>query len=181
MLMPFNCWKKTNTENGNSRQGFTLLELIVVLVLIGLLLVVTVPTLRNNLIDDPLRSTGRKLIGYIGGVRERAIREQQSYLLYIDMDENRLWYVRESDDKNDEAEPPEKGTLHVDTSVDLANVWTKTQGSVNGGLAEIWVSRQGYLDKMLIHLGNDDGEALSLQVFPFLPDIEVLDGYHEPQ
>lgn len=90
--------------------GFTLLELIIVLVLIGLLMVVTVPTLRNTLIDDPLRSSARKLIGYIGVIRGRAVREQQSYLVYIDLDQNRLWYIPEKDETPDGSNnPPEKG------------------------------------------------------------------------
>lgn len=175
------CLREKDTRNENSNAGFTLLELIIVLVLIGLLLVVTVPTLRNSMIDDPLRSTGRKLIGYVSEVRGKAIREQQSYLLFLDLDENRIWSYKENEIGAGETAPPEKGVFQIDASVNLADLWTKSQGSISSGVAEIWVSRQGYLDKMLIHLINDDGESLSMKVSPFLPAIEVVDGYHEPE
>lgn len=173
--------KNPGAGPGSFNRGFSLLELIIVLVLIGLLLVVSVPTLRNSLIDDPLRSSGRKMIGYISGVRDKAVREQQPYLLYIDLDGNRLWYLREADVKKEEVEPPEKGLLQLDDSVKLRDVWMKATGTANRGVAEIWVSKQGYLDQTVIHLGNRDGEEVSLRVFSFLPDIKVLDGHYDPE
>lgn len=163
------------------REGFTLLELIIVLVLIGLLLVVSIPALRNNLIDDPLKSTARKLIGAIDTIRDNAVREQQGYLLYIDLDENRLWQLREAEVKPGEVTPPETGVFTPGADVRLRDVWTRTTGTVSRGIAELWVSRQGYVDQTVIHLENGDGETLSLVVSSFLPGVEVRDGYYEPE
>jgi len=162
-------------------RGFTLLELIIVLVLMGLLMTVSVPALRNTFLGDPLRSAGRTLIGYIGGVREKAVSERQAYVLYIDLDRNRLWHLPEKDAGSGEAEVPEKGILEMAEDVEIRDIWSKAGGTVSRGVAEIWVSRQGYLDRTVIHLEDGDGEALSLRMLPFLPDIEVLDGYHEPE
>lgn len=164
-----------------NRKGFTLLELIIVLVLIGLLLVVSVPALRNTMIDDPLKSTARKLIGTIDNIRDNAVREQQGYLLYIDLDGNRLWQLRESEVKPGEVTPPETGIFTPGGDVRLRDVWAKTTGTVSRGIAELWVSRQGYVDQTIIHLENGEGETLSLVVSTFLPGIEVRDGYYEPE
>lgn len=163
--------------------GFTLLELIIVLVLIGLLMVVSIPALRDRVFDDPLRAAGRKLIGYIDGVRDMAVREQRSYVLFIDLNENRLWYLREADLKTGEAAVPEKGVLQLSGGVELRDVWMKAAGVVREGIAELWVSRQGYLDQTVFHLANkgEGEETLSLRILPFLPTVEVLDGYYEPE
>lgn len=163
--------------------GFTLLELIIVLALVGLLLVVSIPALRDRAFDDPLRAAGRKLIGYIDGVRNMAVREQQSYVLFIDLSGNRLWYQRESDLPASGVEVPEKGVLQLRGGVKLRDVWMKAAGTVREGIPELWVSRQGYLDQTVLHLGNEDEdeETLSLRIFPFLPTVEVLDGYYEPE
>jgi len=162
-------------------RGFTLLELIIVLVLISLLMVVSVPALRNTLLSDPLRSAGRSIIGYVGGVREKAVSERQAYLLYVDLDRNRLWNVPEKDAGTGEVEAPDKGVLQMAEDVEVRDIWSKSAGTISRGVAEIWVSRQGYLDQTVIHLENGDGEALSLRLLSFLPEIEVLDGYYEPE
>lgn len=161
--------------------GFTLLELIIVITLIGLFMVVSVPALRDRLIGDPLGSAGRKMIGYIGEVRDKAVREQQSYLLYVDLDENRLWYLKESEVGSITAEPPEQEVLQLGPNVELRDIWMKATGTVSRGVPELWVSRQGYLDETIIHLEIEDGETLSLLVGTFIPGIEVREGYYEPE
>lgn len=161
--------------------GFTLLELIIVVFLIGLFLVVSVPALRDTLVSDPLRSSARKMIGYLSGVRDKAVREQQPYVIFIDLDENRLWYRLESDTLAGRDELPEKGLLQLPESVDLRDVWIRTTGTESRGVRELWLNRQGYLDRTIFHLENDDGEAISLVLSPFLPGVEVQDGYYELQ
>ncbi|SHO50888.1 prepilin-type N-terminal cleavage/methylation domain-containing protein [Desulfopila aestuarii] len=167
------------TIDGHDR-GFTLLELIIVLMLIGLFMVVSIPALRNTLIDDPLKSTGRRLVGYIDGIRELAIREQKGYLIYIDIDGNSLRYLPESEAGKDDIEEPEKNLFSPTGDARLRSVWQKSDGSAGGGVFELWISGQGYLEKTVIHLEDDAGETLSLVVYPFLPGIEIRDGVYEP-
>ena len=161
------------------QRGFTLLELIVVVALMGLLLVVSVPAMRNTLLDDPLQSSGRKMIGYITGVRSKAVREQVSYLLYVDLDENRLWHVKESEEKQGEQEVPEEGVLKLPEDVNLRDIWSRSGGTSGRGIREVWISRQGYLDETVLHIEDDGGESLSLLLAPFLPGVEIREGYYE--
>lgn len=161
--------------------GFTLLELIVVVFLIGLLLVVSVPALRDSLLNDPLRSSGRKLIGYIGGVRELVVRQQKSYILYIDLDENRLWHLPEDTEATDLDDPPEKVQLQLPDDVELRDLWVPSSGNISRGIHELWISRQGYVEKTVLRLEDGDGETLSFVLHTFLPEIEVREGSYEPQ
>lgn len=161
--------------------GFTLLELIIVCALIGLLLAVSVPAFRGSLLNDPLKAGGRKLIGYIREVREKSVREQQSYLLFFDLDENRVYYLAESEAEKEIRELPEKNVLIMPEGVELSDIWTKSGGTAAQGVPELWISRQGYLDQSVIHLEDRDGKAISLVIAAFLPKIEVKDNYFEPE
>jgi len=177
------CTKGTTAGRATdgSDLGFTLLELIIVLMLIGLFMVVSIPALRNTLIDDPLKSTGRRLVGYIDGIRELAIREQKGYLIYIDINNNSLRYLPETEADKEDIEESETNLFSPAADVRLRSVWQKNGGSAGTGIAEVWVSGQGYLEKTVIHLEDEDGEVLSLVVYPFLPGIEIRDGVYEPE
>ncbi|HDZ90866.1 MAG TPA: prepilin-type N-terminal cleavage/methylation domain-containing protein, partial [Deltaproteobacteria bacterium] len=57
------------------KRGYTLIELIVVVLLIGLVLTLTAPRLRDSLLSDDLKSAARRLIGITNDLRNEAIRE----------------------------------------------------------------------------------------------------------
>ena len=75
----------------NTTKGFTLIELTVVVFLIGVMLAVSIPRFRYSLITDNLKSTTRRIIGLVKGLRNEAIREQKMYLLHFDIGSNQLW------------------------------------------------------------------------------------------
>lgn len=160
--------------------GFTLLELLVVCMLISLLLVVSVPAFRDSLINDPLRSAGRKIIGTIGAVRGLAVQEQQPYVLFVDLDENEIWFRKENEASTKDGEVVKRGQVRVGEDVDLRDIWGRISGTTSGGIKELWISRKGYVEQSALHLENDDGEQLSLLLSSFIPGVEVRDGYYEP-
>jgi len=63
------------------RNGYTLVELALVVFLLGLMLTLAVPRVRENLLSDGLKSTERRLIGAIRQLRADAVREQVDYVL----------------------------------------------------------------------------------------------------
>ena len=77
-------------------RGFTLLELIVVCALAAIFLTLTIPTLRNTLLNDELDSATRKITGTVKELRNLAVREHAPYLLHFELGEGRIWY--EADD-----------------------------------------------------------------------------------
>jgi len=72
-------------------KGYTLIELIVVLVLIGLMLVLVVPKFRQAVLSDSLDATALRIIGLVQDLRERAISNQVSYKLHLDIRGKKLW------------------------------------------------------------------------------------------
>ena len=73
------------------RRGFTLVELIVVVVLIGLMLSLSVPRFQISFLSDDLKSTTRKMVGLIKRVRSDAIRENMDQILHFDLETGRYW------------------------------------------------------------------------------------------
>ncbi|NIR17489.1 MAG: prepilin-type N-terminal cleavage/methylation domain-containing protein, partial [Desulfobacterales bacterium] len=57
-------------------KGFTLIELTVVVVLIGIIMTLTIPRFQTGILTDDLKATTRKMVGMIKGLRDEAIREQ---------------------------------------------------------------------------------------------------------
>jgi prepilin-type N-terminal cleavage/methylation domain-containing protein len=172
-----------------SSSGFTLLELIVVIALIGIMLVVSVPTLQNTLIDDRLKGTCRKIIGLVNSVRELAAREQQSYFLNIDRNENRIWYekdmevgaVEEEEDAEETEETEGRQELNIPDEIRISEIWTRSEGEYSDDQSRIWVSSKGYMDQTVLHVTDDDDNVISLHFSPFLDNVRIYDEYTQAQ
>lgn len=158
-------------------RGFTLLELIVVCTLIGIMLSFSVPSLRMALFSDPLKSTARNLIGLTNGVRQLAIRQQQPYLLHIDESEKRIWFdqeVKTETEETEELKDRREKALRLPETVSITGVWVaedrRTQDQT-----ELWISKQGYMERTRIGLEDDEGNRLVVQFYPFLDAATVAE------
>lgn len=161
-------------------QGFTLLELLIVCCLISLFLVVSVPAVHNGLLNNSLKSDCRKLIGLVRGVRELAIREYQPYLLKVDFSEGKVWYKKDSLETNDKTieESFSEPKLILSSDVEFEDIWSKSVGTINKGVVEMWISNQGYMEKHVIHIRSGE-EKLSLVLRTFSPEVDLHEGYFE--
>ncbi len=163
--------KQTNTT-----KGFTLIELTVVVFLIGIMLAVSIPRFRYSLITDNLKSTTRRIIGLIKGLRNEAIREQKIYLLHFDIESNQVWIDFDGITK-EEREMAQEKALHFPSDVHILDIWTKGLGKKVGGEVVIQFSKKGYVQQTLIHLGAEDGREFTLLLNPFLAKIKSYDRY----
>jgi len=161
-----------------NNRGFTLLELVVVIGLLGLMLVVTVPRFRQALTTNELKSSVRKIIGLVGEVRDRAIRDHKDYRLHIDIGANRFW-VDVDDATAEEKTLAKENGFRLPEEVRVLDVWLRSRGKLTAGEVGIRFSRKGYVEKSVLHLGADDGGRMSLLLTPFLGEIKIYEGYHE--
>ena len=170
-------WRSHILTNCN---GFTLLELIIVCVLIGTMLVVSVPAMRSSFIGDQLKTSSRKIIGFVNGIRQLAEREHQSYFLNIDKIENRIWYEKditiEAEEENEDAEK-----LILPSQVRISEIWTRSEGEYSDDQHRIWISPKGYMDQTVLHIEDDGSNVISLHFFPFLDSVRVYDKYTSAQ
>lgn len=160
-----------------NESAFTLFELLVVCALISVLLALGVPTLKNTLLTDPLKTSSRHIIGLIKAVREKAIRDQQAYLISFDLVDNTIRFLKESAKGQEDPDAEETDVLHLEKPVRILDLWTKTEGKLDDGQLTLWISKQGYIDETLIHLGNDEDEVMSILFSPFLGNVRITDSY----
>lgn len=166
--------KQRKGLTGHHQGGFTLMELIVVCLLVSLTLTITIPSLRDTLYSDQFDSATRKIIGTIQELRNTALRENKPYLLIIEVGNNRLRYEIEgsthffSDEEEKWYELPE--------DVEIEDVQTSSQGKMNTGKVELWVSRRGYMDQTALHLVSDERKR-TLFFTPFFATPYIYEEY----
>ncbi len=166
---------RAKTEN-----GFTLLELIVVCVLIGIMLSLGVPSLRMSLFTNPLKTAARKIIGLVHGARELAIQQQQPYLLHISQAESRIWYEQEGkldilEDKNNELNKGKRlQEYKLPESVNIQGVWLGESDSPQQQTV-ILITKQGFMQQTLLHLNDDENNEIKVQFYPFLDSTSIKD------
>ncbi len=164
-------------KDQTDESAFTLFELLVVCALISVMLVVAAPTLRNNLLTNPLKASSRQVIGIIKGIREQAVREQQAYFIHFDFSENSIWVEKDAKNELDEPEKEEKVILLLPEPARFLDVWTTSEGKKERDQTTLWISKQGYMDQTMVHLGNDGDEVMSLLFSPFLGPVRISDSY----
>lgn len=157
-------------------RGFTLIEMIVVIFLIGIMLSLSIPSLRNTFFTDPLKATTRKIIGLVTGVRELAVRSQQPYLVHFNRLENRIWYEKEvvGEEQKDQEDQPGNQLL-LPESVKITGLWMAGDEGLTEDNTVVWISKQGYLDDTVIRIEDKDGNHLNIQFYPFLSPALVAD------
>ncbi|MEN8199413.1 MAG: hypothetical protein ABFR63_05000 [Thermodesulfobacteriota bacterium] len=111
------------------------------------------------------------MISLVKSVRTRAAAERESYLIFYDSAERKLWYRPAEEKESTEA----RGSVTLPGDIHIQQIkqrsGEKGQTAMDSG---IWVSRRGYTDKTVIELVDGKGDkSLSLLISPFLPSISV--------
>ncbi len=157
--------------------AFTLIEVLVVCLLISIILTVGIPVLNGTLFTDQLKTASRKIIGTVRDAREHAVSNQKSLVLVFDLERDRLWYEND-DPKTTQGKRPAVHAVYLPPSVRIVDIWTKSQGKQSHGTVNLWIKKQGYMDRTIIHITNTD-DILSIILSPFLGSIKVVGGYAE--
>ena len=155
--------------------GFTLIELIVVIALLGLMLFFSLPRLQNNPFIDERKKTSRWLMNKFQALKESAIRDQKQYSLIFDLDSGRIWETNEAMSQ-EELETAALNNYDLPENVRLIDIEYPDRGKITTGQTEITFYKAGYTDKAYIHMQEDE-TYLSFLIEPFLPNIQVFEKY----
>jgi len=165
-------FSKKTSSNG---KGYTLIELIVVIILLGLIFGLIVPKFRTSVLRDSLDASSLRIIGLVENLREKAISEQLSYILHFEIREKKLWYFA-STASEEAQELARERAYYLPSDVEIEDIWTWSKGK-HYDEATIFFSKKGYIEQSMIHLQSEDGRQLSLELTPFLGSINIHDGY----
>jgi prepilin-type N-terminal cleavage/methylation domain-containing protein len=159
-------------------KGFTLIELMVVMLLISIVMAVAIPKFSGGAFQDPVKKFSRWMIINVRTLRSAAIQQQKAQGLVIDLSNRRMWTV--SDALNEEAVQASgsKKALSIPDAIRHMDVEFPQQERITSGTAEIRFYPSGYSDQVLIHLETDD-EKLTYLVEPLLPKVKIFDEWIE--
>ena len=158
-----------------NKSGFTLIELIVVIALLGVVLFVAIPRIEGNPFLDDTKESSRWLINKVRAIRESAVRDQKDYILHIDLDTNRVWETEVGIDE-DAAQKAAFSAHGLPDAFIIADVQFPRQEPQTNGQAEIRFYRSGVTDKALIHAQDGDSH-LTFIIETFLTDVRLLASY----
>lgn len=186
---------RAGTSN-SSNSGFTLIELSIILILLGVMLLFAVPKLGNRE-DISLRSTARELAGTIQSLFDESVLKKTSYQLVFEITENRYLIIEKNPDK--ESIKPDETENVIDTSdksetsevIDVTNrykklpekifikdITTATVNKATDGRVTIEFYPDGFMDKGVIHISNSKKDY-TLTTTPLTGKVKVLEGYVE--
>lgn len=169
----FHC--NVQKKSSAAAQGYTLVELILVLVLLGLMFGLVVPKFRQALVSDSLDAASLRIIGLVEDLRERAVSNQVSYVLHLDMANRKLWSFA-VDATEEEQEKAREHAFALPSDVKIEDIWSWSRGKIYDETT-ILFSSKGYIEQAMIHLESEDGRQLSLELTPFLGSIKIHEGY----
>ena len=165
---------QSNKISRNAR-GYTLIELILVLVLLGIMFGIAVPKFHQAILSDSLDATSLRIIGLVQDLREKAVSNQVTYVLHLDLRGKKLWAFAVTASE-EEQEKARASAYQLPDDVKIEDIWSWSSGKLYDE-AKIHFSKKGYIEQSMIHLQSLDGRQLSLELSPFLGSIKVHEGY----
>jgi general secretion pathway protein H len=155
--------------------GYTLIELAVVILLIGLMLFLAAPRIRQTLLDDSLKSVARHIIAAAKTLRNEAVREQVDYVLHLDLNNNAVW-TYSADMTPEKRSERQKNAFKFPPDVKITDVYRIGHEKKVDGDATIVFFKRGYVQPTVVHLAKGD-RAFTLVFQPFLSAVELYDKY----
>lgn len=155
--------------------GFTLMELLVVIVLMGVILAFAVPSTRDVLTGDNLKKASRQFIGLERKLRVEAVRDQIDYILCIDLPSSTYWVVA-SDMTPEKQNEIKKNAKQLPAGVTIMDIVGEKNKKQAEGEAKIKFGKNNLCPPLVIHLAYEE-DKMTLVVNPFLGITDVYDKY----
>lgn len=159
------------------REGFTLLELMVVIALIGIVLVVTAPTARNVFTADSLKKASRQLIGLERKLRVEAVRDQIDYILCLDLPTSSYWILT-ADMTAEKENEVKKSAKKLSAGVRILDIVFPENKKFSEGEVRIRFGKNSICPPMVIHLGDEE-EKMTIVVNPFMGVTGIYEEYKD--
>ena len=160
--------------------GFTLIEILVVMVILGGLLFLTVPKFKD-FTDINIKSASRNLSGTIKYLYNEAIFKKNIYKLAFDIDNGVYWVEFMQDNQFEVSTDPVLKRKKLPDGVYFEDIFTeRTQQKVDSGNeAFILFLPNGFVDYAVIHIGRSGGDSFTIETKPYTGGTRIYDKYYE--
>jgi prepilin-type N-terminal cleavage/methylation domain-containing protein len=167
-----------NPPRSRWNAGFTLVEIVVVMVLISLFMVFSVP-LFSNIGTSSLDTSARRLSGTIKYLFNEAALTGYEYRLIYDLDRG-TYQAQILESSGELVDATDQGRQSVlKGAVRFKDLQLPGRGRFSLGQVTTRIDPSGWIDETVIHLVDNSDQQLTLRVNPLTGTTEVFDGYRE--
>ena len=152
--------------------GYTLIELVVVISLIGLLLFIAVPRLHDTVLSDDTQDVARWIAANVQALKHKTIQNHRGYTLHIDLDSRKMW-ITDASMSPDEFQAASRNAFLLPNGMKIPDVVFPDEEVIVAGTADIRFYEKGYSDMAMIHV-DGGGQQQSFLVEPFLPNVKIF-------
>jgi prepilin-type N-terminal cleavage/methylation domain-containing protein len=166
---------RTSITGKQNRRGFTLVELLLVIALIGVVYMLAVPSTRDVLTGDKLKKISRQLIGLERKLRVEAVRDQLDYILCMDLSDSAYWVIA-SDMTPEKQDEIKKRRQHLPSDVVITDIVDENDKKKSEGEAKIVFKKNNICSPAIIHLSYEENK-MTIVINPFLGVTDIYDKY----
>jgi len=171
---------RISRDRGTHGRGFTLFELIVVLLLLGFVFFLTFPNFRQFIEPRDIKRGVLSFVGALKYAQSQAATTKKKYRLNIDVKENAFWISLEGEKGAFSRDPSSMGKpTYLPAGVSFLDVDNPERGKVREGTAYIEFSPTGWAEEGTIHMKKGDEEGYTIFVHPLGGKVEAVAGYLE--
>ena len=168
------------------RQGFTLMEIIVVVIIIAIMMGVAFPTMRDMAENNRLRSSVREMMSLMKYARSEAVFNNRTTEIFIDTEKREFWLdLRTPDPKTGKYDPKApKATMERKRQLE-DKIWVKganvlDQNILDNGVVAVDFFPDGTASPALITLALEKSEEketnYTIEVFKSTGMVELNEG-----
>lgn len=167
---------RTSRAGTSTDGGFTLTEVVVVMVIIGLFAAFTIPRL-SDIGELKLNREAGHLARTITYLYSEAAAHHRVVRLYVDLDSGR-YYAATQNNKGDFEKTtfPLFSSGTISAGIEVKSFITLFSGSFGGKTAFLHFLPEGFAEKAVIVLGDQAGRQLTLVVDPLTGRVKVETG-----
>jgi len=161
------------------RAGFTLIEIMVVIVIIGMVMMLVLPRLPST-DQENLKISGRTLASTLRYLQERAATSRTGYSLALEPGtESVKIFEIGTDGGSKEPSDPLLQKSPVKEGVVVADVRIPRLGKISDGQLRLDIGMGGVRDFVTIHLRSTEGQFWTVMAFPSGGKVKAFEGYLE--
>lgn len=164
--------------NWNNESGFTLIELTIVILLLGLFSLLVLPRLPA-VGEDGLKSSARRIAGTAKYFFNESALSGRPHRLVYNLDEG-TFRVRRIEEDGEVVELSGTGReQRLRGDARFKDIAIPARGTFSRGEVTTEIEPVGWMEETVVHLEEEGGRALTLRIMPFTGTTEVFDGYRE--
>lgn len=162
-----------------NRSGFTLIEIVVVMVIIGMVMMLVIPRLPSS-DSENLKISARTLAATLRYLQERAANAGTGYYLQLapGTDTIKLFQIGADGSGRDPVDPLLQRPP-LKEGIQVADVVVPRLGKVVDGQLRLDVGMAGLRDFVTIHLRSPEGKFWTVMAFPAGGKVKFYEGYQE--